>query len=114
MSASATRTAPPWCGARSPLDPRARETASRKTDSRPAPNAPAAIDRSVILLTNLVGGAVSSLVKSGSEPNLPPRVPGEVSPPVTHLDAWLGRAGIDWHALAEGIAIDPGVTARTP
>jgi putative membrane protein len=65
----------------------------------PSSASPTAIDRTVILLTTLVGGAVSSLVKSGSEPNMPPRVPGELSPPAANLDAWLGRAGVDWHAL---------------
>ncbi|MFC6277082.1 DUF1440 domain-containing protein [Psittacicella hinzii] len=42
---------------------------------------------------------MSSLVKWGSEVNMPPRVPGEISPPGAHIDAWLGWLGIDQHSL---------------
>ncbi len=93
MSATAARTAPPRCGARSPSDFPTRETARRPTAHRPAANTPATIDRAVILLTTLIGGAVSSLVKSGTEPNLPARAPGEVPPPAANLDVWLPERG---------------------
>lgn len=35
----------------------------------------------VIIWTTLIGGFISSLVKWGSEVNMPPRMPGEISPP---------------------------------
>ena len=38
-------------------------------------------NRRVFLWTTLIGGFLSSLVKWGPEVNVPPRVPGEVSPP---------------------------------
>ena len=30
---------------------------------------------------------------------MPPRVAGEISPPAAHIDAWLGRLGINSHSL---------------
>ena len=48
-------------------------------------------NRNVILWTTLVGGFFSSLVKWGSEVNMPPRMPGEISPPGANIDAcWAG------------------------
>lgn len=57
------------------------------------------INKKIILWTTIVGGFVSSLVKWGSEVNMPPRVAGEVSPPGAHIDAWLGWMGINSHSL---------------
>ncbi|EWG67278.1 putative periplasmic/secreted protein [Enterobacter sp. DC4] len=42
---------------------------------------------SILVWATLIGGAVSSLVKSGTEANMPPRVPGEISPPALNIDA---------------------------
>ncbi|HIF6299934.1 YagU family protein [Klebsiella michiganensis] len=53
----------------------------------------------VIIWTTLIGGFISSLVKSGTEANMPPRVAGEISPPAAHIDAWLGWLGINSHSL---------------
>lgn len=53
----------------------------------------------VIVLAGLIGGFISSLVKSGTEINMPPRIPGEISPPAAHIDAWLGWLGINSHSL---------------
>lgn len=47
-------------------------------------------DAQVIVWTTLIGGFISSLVKWGSEVNMPPRMPGEVSPPGAHINAWMG------------------------
>ncbi|RCL00616.1 MAG: hypothetical protein JSC188_000866 [Candidatus Tokpelaia sp. JSC188] len=58
-----------------------------------------ATNRKTILLTTLIGGFFSSLVKWGSEINMPPRVPGEISPPGAHIDAWLGWIGINQHSM---------------
>ena len=57
------------------------------------------INRKIIIWTTLIGGFISSLVKWGSEVNMPPRVPGEISPPAAHIDAWLGSFGINSHSL---------------
>jgi len=56
-------------------------------------------NRKVIFWATVIGGFISSLVKWGSEVNMPPRVPGEVSPPAAHIDAWLGPLGINSHSL---------------
>ena len=56
-------------------------------------------NRQVILRTTLLGGFISSLVKWGSEVNMPPRVAGEISPPAATIDSWLGWAGINSHSL---------------
>lgn len=56
-------------------------------------------NRQVILRTTLLGGFISSLVKWGSEVNMPPRVAGEISPPAANIDSWLGWAGINSHSL---------------
>lgn len=53
----------------------------------------------VIIWTTLVGGFISSLVKWGSEVNMPPRVPGEISPPAAHIEAWFGWMGIHPNSL---------------
>ncbi len=42
----------------------------------------------VIFWTTIVGGFISSLVKWGSEVNMPPRPPGELSPPGAHINDW--------------------------
>ena len=57
------------------------------------------VNTKIIIWTTLVGGFISSLVKWGSEVNMPPRVPGEISPPGAHIDAWLGWLGVDSHSL---------------
>ena len=57
------------------------------------------INRKIIIWTTLLGGFFSSLVKWGSEVNTPPRMPGEISPPGAHIDAWLGWLGINQHSL---------------
>lgn len=44
----------------------------------------------VLVYGTLIGGLISSLVKWGSEVNMPPRVRGEISPPAAHIDSWLG------------------------
>jgi len=53
----------------------------------------------VIVLAGFIGGFISSLVKSGTEVNMPPRIPGEISPPAANIDAWLGWLGINSHSL---------------
>lgn len=68
------------------------------------------INLRIIFWTTLLGGFVSSLVKSGTEANMPPRMAGEISPPAAHIDAWLGPFGINAHSLDyvyQGITI-PG------
>lgn len=57
------------------------------------------INLRIFLWATLIGGAISSLVKSGTEANMPPRVAGEVSPPALNIDAWLGPLGISSHSL---------------
>ncbi|RXO63091.1 DUF1440 domain-containing protein, partial [Salmonella enterica subsp. enterica] len=37
-------------------------------------------NRMVLVLATFIGGFISSLVKSGTESNMPPRMQGEVSP----------------------------------
>lgn len=58
-----------------------------------------AINCKIIIWTTLVGGFISSLVKWGSEVNMPPRMPGEVSPPGAHIDVWFGWLGVNSHSL---------------
>lgn len=53
----------------------------------------------ILMWATFIGGAISSLVKSGSEANMPPRVAGEMSPPALNIDAWLGSFGINSHSL---------------
>lgn len=53
----------------------------------------------VLVIGTLIGGFISSLVKSGTESNMPPRIPGEVSPPAANIDTWLGWLGINSHSL---------------
>ena len=57
------------------------------------------INKKIILWTTLIGGFFSSLVKWGSEVNMPPRMPGEISPPGANIDAWLGWLGFNSHSL---------------
>ncbi len=68
------------------------------------------VNLKIILWATLVGGAISSLVKSGTEANMPPRMAGEISPPAMNIDAWLGFLGINakWHLNRSqfGIRID--------
>ena len=64
----------------------------------------------ILFYATLVGGFISSLVKSGTEANMPPRIAGEMSPPALNIDAWLGWLGINSHSLDyvyQGITI-PG------
>lgn len=71
------------------------------------------VNQQVIIWTTLVGGFFSSLVKWGSEVNMPPRMPGEVSPPGAHLDAWLGWLGHNSHSLDyvyQGVNVPGAVT----
>ncbi|MTI00056.1 DUF1440 domain-containing protein [Roseibium sp. RKSG952] len=56
-------------------------------------------NRQVIIWTTLVGGFFSSLVKWGSEVNMPPRAPGEISPPGANIDDWFGWLGFNSHSL---------------
>ena len=53
----------------------------------------------ILIYATLVGGFISSLVKSGTEANMPPRIAGEMSPPALNIDAWLGWLGINSHSL---------------
>lgn len=53
----------------------------------------------VLFWATLIGGAISSCVKSGTEAYMPPRVAGEISPPAANIDAWLGWLGINSHCL---------------
>ncbi|WP_305844812.1 DUF1440 domain-containing protein [Photobacterium leiognathi] len=53
----------------------------------------------IIFYATLVGGFISSLIKSGTEANMPPRIAGEMSPPALNIDAWLGWLGINSHSL---------------
>jgi len=57
------------------------------------------VNRQVIIWTTLLGGFFGALVKWGSEVNMPPRAPGEISPPGANIDAWLGWLGINQHSL---------------
>lgn len=69
------------------------------------------INLQIFLWATFIGGAISSLVKSGTEANMPPRVAGEVSPPALNIDAWLGPLGISSHSLDyvyQGITV-PGM-----
>ncbi|MDO4626935.1 MAG: DUF1440 domain-containing protein [Pasteurellaceae bacterium] len=53
----------------------------------------------ILIWATFIGGFISSLVKSGTEANMPPRVAGEISPPAANIDAWLGWLGINSHSL---------------
>ena len=57
------------------------------------------INLRIFLWATFTGGAISSLVKSGTEANMPPRIAGEASPPALNIDAWLGPLGISSHSL---------------
>lgn len=67
----------------------------------------------IIIWATFICGLISSLVKWGSEVNMPPRMAGEISPPAAHINAWLGWAGIDSHCLDyiyQGITVSGAVT----
>ncbi|CAK9886869.1 MAG: Inner membrane protein YagU [Candidatus Erwinia impunctatus] len=71
------------------------------------------VDRQVIIWTTLIGGFFSSLVKWGSEVNMPPRQPGEISPPAANIDAWLGWLNFNSHSLDylyQGVLVPGAVT----
>ena len=71
------------------------------------------INKKIILWTTLIGGFFSSLVKWGSEVNMPPRMPGEISPPGANIDAWLGWLGFNSHSLDyvyQGVTVPGAVT----
>lgn len=53
----------------------------------------------ILFYATLVSGFISSLVKSGTEANMPPRIAGEISPPALNIDTWLGWLGINSHSL---------------
>lgn len=53
----------------------------------------------IIVWSTVIGGFVSSLVKSGTEFNMLPRVAGEISPPAANIDAWLGWPGVNSHSM---------------
>lgn len=53
----------------------------------------------ILIWATLLGGFMSALVKWGSEVSMPPRMPGEVSPPGANIDAWLGWTGFNSHSL---------------
>jgi putative membrane protein len=57
------------------------------------------VNMQVLCWATFIGGAISSLVKSGTEANMPPRIAGEISPPAANIDAWLGGLGIHSHSL---------------
>ncbi|MGK0706964.1 DUF1440 domain-containing protein, partial [Yokenella regensburgei] len=57
------------------------------------------INLRIFLWATFTGGAISSLVKSGTEANMPPRIAGEISPPALNIDAWLGSLGFSSHSL---------------
>lgn len=71
------------------------------------------INLRILALGTLVAGFISSLVKWGSEVNMPPRIAGEISPPAAHINAWLKPFGIDAHSLDyiyQGTTISGAVT----
>jgi putative membrane protein len=71
------------------------------------------VNRQIIIWATLIGGFFSSLVKWGSEVNMPPRMPGEVSPPGANIDAWLGWLGFNSHSLNyvyQGVTVPGAVT----
>ncbi|GAA0485702.1 DUF1440 domain-containing protein [Tatumella punctata] len=71
------------------------------------------VNRQVVFRTTLIGGFMSSLVKWGSEVNMPPRVPGEISPPGANIDAWLGWLGVNSHSLDyvyQGVTVPGAIT----
>ncbi|WP_202799858.1 YagU family protein [Vibrio campbellii] len=57
------------------------------------------INTKIVLLGTLIGGAISSMVKSGSESPMPPRIPGEASPPAININEWGQWFGVDAHSL---------------
>lgn len=70
-------------------------------------------NRLIIIWTTIIGGFFSSLVKWGSEVNMPPRMPGEISPPGANIDAWLGWLGFNSHSLDyvyQGVTVAGAVT----
>ncbi|CFU84764.1 Predicted periplasmic/secreted protein [Yersinia pseudotuberculosis] len=70
------------------------------------------VNLQVIAWATIIGGFVSSLVKSGTEVNMPPRRVGKISPPAANIDAWLGWLGINSHSMDyvyQGVTISGAV-----
>ncbi|CNK88889.1 Predicted periplasmic/secreted protein [Yersinia pseudotuberculosis] len=57
------------------------------------------VNLQVIAWATIIGGFVSSLVKSGTEVNMPPRRVGKISPPAANIDVWLGWLGMNSHSM---------------
>ncbi|XWO13857.1 Inner membrane protein [Candidatus Hepatincola sp. Pdp] len=53
----------------------------------------------ILIWGTIIGGLTSSFIKWGAEVIMPPRIPGEISPPAAHIDSWLGWVGINQHSL---------------
>jgi putative membrane protein len=71
------------------------------------------LNSKILFWGTLVGGGISSLVKWGSEINMPPRVAGEISPPAAHINNWFGSFGFNSHSLDyiyQGISVSGVVT----
>lgn len=71
------------------------------------------VNLQIIIWTTIIGGFMSSLVKWGGEVNMPPRMPGEVSPPAANIDAWFGWLGFNSHSLDyvyQGVTVGGAVT----
>lgn len=70
------------------------------------------IDLRIVLCATFIGGAISSLVKSGTETYMPPRISGELSPPALNIDAWMGWLGFNSHSMDyvyQGVTISGAV-----
>lgn len=68
----------------------------------------------VLFWGTLVAGFISSLVKWGSEVNMPPRVAGEISPPAAHIESWFGSFGFhpnSWDYIYQGTTVSGVITA---
>lgn len=53
----------------------------------------------IFIWAMFIGGAISSLIKSGTEVNMPPRIAGEASPPALNINDWLGWLGFSSHSI---------------
>ncbi|AOA57308.1 YagU family protein [Acinetobacter larvae] len=72
-----------------------------------------AINLKILFWATLVAGAISSLVKWGSEVNFPPRTAQDISPPAAHIEQWFGSFGFhahSWDYLYQGINVSGVVT----
>lgn len=56
-------------------------------------------NRKIVIWATLTGGFFSSMVKWGSEVDMPPRAPGDMVPPAANIDAWASCIGINSHSL---------------